>query len=281
MKGSLTSQGFGHGYTPDLSVSLLLSVALHVGLLLLLSYSPFQMIRNAGQPTLISIDLAPMPEATPAPPAAPAETAETPPARPAPPPVEVKKAEPKVKPAPVKDDVVLKKVKKKPEPVREEKAPVEEAKPVPPKEVTPAPPKVASIPRETRKVRPATPASEAPAVPEEASPISALEGAREGIDASSNYYIQNLVAQIARRWRPPGSIRYDRGAQPVIVYFKIQKDGRITNISVETSSGRKDLDMSAERAVMETKSIPPLPPNLMQDDTLGVHFKFIPKLAGG
>ena len=278
MKGSYSSHGFDHGFTPDLPVSVLLSVVLHVGLLLLLSYSPFMMIQNAGQPTLINVDLVSAPEVTPAPAPAPVEKAETPPAKPTPPPV-VKKAEPKAKPTPAKDDVVIKKVKpKKPEPVPQQKAPVEEAKPLPPKKATPAPPKVASVPREPKKVRPATPA---PAVPEETNPISSLEGAREGVDVSTNYYIQNMVAQIARRWRPPGSIRYDRNVQPVIVYFKIQKDGRLTSISVETSSGRKDLDLSAERAVMETKSIPPLPPNLMQEDTLGVHFKFIPKLAGG
>jgi len=271
VRGSLGSHGFDHGFRPDLPVSLLLSVALHVGLLLLLSYSPFRVISNAGQPTLISVDLAAAPEEVSETSSAPVEKAETPPVQPTPPPV-VKKAEPKAKPAPAKDDVVLKKVKKKPEPVREEKTPVEEAKPVPPTEVAPAQRKL----RLVRRKAPTTAAAS-----EETNPISALEGAREGVDASTNYYIQNMVAQIARRWQPPGTVRYDRGVQPVIVYFKIQKDGRITHISIETSSGRKDLDLSAERAVIETRTVPPLPPNLMQDDTLGVYFKFIPKLAGG
>lgn len=271
MSGFFSSYGFGRGEMPELPVSLLLSAILHLALLLFLSYSPFLKMDSAGQPSFINVDIATISDSAvePSPPPAAVAKMESKPEL---------KPEPRVKaapPAPAKDDVVLKKSRAKKEPVKPaplEKV-VEEAKPAPREEAKPAPAQVTS--------RPVTPTTALPALPEQAGPISALEGARQGVDVSTNYYIQNLVSQISRRWRPPGTLRYDRTAKPVVVYFKVQKDGRITNVSIETSSGRKDLDLSAERAVTETFSIAPLPSNLMQDDTLGVHFKFIPKLAGG
>lgn len=273
MNGFFSSYGFGRGTVPNLPITVVLSAVLHLALLLFLSYSPFLKMNSAGQPSFINVDLATLTDtaaATSPTPAAVSKTALSPAPKPEP---EVKQAPP----APAKDEVVVKKssVKKEPpKPAPLQKA-VEEAKPAPHEEVKPTPPQVASVQREPK------PAPVAPAVSEESGPISALEGARQGVDASSNYYIQNLVSQIRRRWRPPGTLRYDRAAKPVIVYFKVQKDGRITNISIETSSGRKDLDLSAERAVTETFSIAPLPPNLVQDDSLGVHFKFIPEPTGG
>lgn len=54
--------------------------------------------------------------------------------------------------------------------------------------------------------------------------------------------------------------------------FVIQRDGRITDISVQQSSGVQTLDFFAQRALMLTK-LPPLPPGY-DNPTLAVHLFF-------
>ena len=59
----------------------------------------------------------------------------------------------------------------------------------------------------------------------------------------------------------------------VVVKFTIQRDGRLTDTIVERSSGTLSLDQNAQRAVMVTRQLTPLPA-AFPNPTLTVHLNF-------
>jgi TonB family protein len=80
-------------------------------------------------------------------------------------------------------------------------------------------------------------------------------------------YIVTMQDLINRNW----SSKQNSDAV-TLMKFTIQRDGTLTGIQVERSSGRPDLDFTAQRALMLTK-LPPLPPGYT-NPSLGVHLTF-------
>jgi protein TonB len=79
-------------------------------------------------------------------------------------------------------------------------------------------------------------------------------------------YIATMVDRIRSAWQQ------NQGATGVVVVkFTIQRDGRITDASVEESSGNSTLDLAALRAIVTTRTLNPLPG---QYPTLPVHLSF-------
>jgi TonB family protein len=58
-----------------------------------------------------------------------------------------------------------------------------------------------------------------------------------------------------------------------VVKFTIQRDGTLTDISSERTSGYSSLDLNARRAVQLTRQLPPLPKEF-PNPTLTVHLNF-------
>ena len=177
-----------------------------------------------------------------------ASLAAAPAAAPAPPP------EVREEPAPLEDQGVrIEKTKKKPKPT--DTRPRETPPPAP----TPAP------------KRPETNAA-----PQVALPYADLGGGMRGqvaIDAKNfefAYYLQQVRVQIARNWTPPPGL--PPGTR-VEVYFRVARDGSLTAPVVERSSGHDYFDQSAQRAVIVTGHLPPLPLGWNGSD-LGIHFGF-------
>ncbi|MBM63764.1 MAG: hypothetical protein CL484_12530 [Acidobacteria bacterium] len=81
-------------------------------------------------------------------------------------------------------------------------------------------------------------------------------------------YLSVMVELIRRRWN-----NQQRVAGQVMMKFTIQRDGRITDVMKETSSGYFALDQSAERALMLISQLPQLP-TPFPDDSLTVHLNF-------
>jgi protein TonB len=77
--------------------------------------------------------------------------------------------------------------------------------------------------------------------------------------ARFGYYRDLLEQAIARRWRTNDVDPRLRTAPPVIVTFTIRRDGSISDVRVEQSSGNRALDYSAQRAIFEAAPFPPLP----------------------
>jgi TonB family protein len=85
------------------------------------------------------------------------------------------------------------------------------------------------------------------------------------------YYISRMRQKIAATWRPPGGSSDERVCR---VYFRVHRNGSVSNVSVEESSGVSLFDQSCQRAVLQSAPLPPLPREF-NDDYLGVHFSFL------
>jgi TonB family protein len=81
-------------------------------------------------------------------------------------------------------------------------------------------------------------------------------------------YITMMMVQIKRAWN------MNQGASgQTTIKFTIQRDGRLGDVSVFQSSGIATLDLAAQRAVIATRQLPPLP-DAFPNPTLGVRLTF-------
>jgi len=81
-------------------------------------------------------------------------------------------------------------------------------------------------------------------------------------------YLSTMVQLIQRNW----SSRQEVAGQTVMK-FVIERDGRISQLEVEQSSGYFALDQTAQRALLLTRQLPPLPPQYTENQ-LTVHLVF-------
>jgi TonB family protein len=85
-------------------------------------------------------------------------------------------------------------------------------------------------------------------------------------------YISRMRQKIATTWEvPPGTEGLERSA---VVYFRIHRDGSVSNVTVEKSSSLQLFDRSCQRAVIESAPLPPLPREY-SEDFVSVHFSFV------
>lgn len=97
-----------------------------------------------------------------------------------------------------------------------------------------------------------------------------------GFDDASfkyTYYVNRMVSILRSQWNKPIRPEASTGALRAVIYFEIARDGNILSSELEESSGYQPLDLSALRAVRETRRMPPLPLQYNKN-TLGVHFFF-------
>jgi periplasmic protein TonB len=87
-----------------------------------------------------------------------------------------------------------------------------------------------------------------------------------------NFCCPEYLAQMIQKIRQNWNANQGAGGQPVIK-FTIRRDGMLTNVEVEKSSGQDLLDLSARRAVHQTMQLPPLPREF-PESTLTVHMTF-------
>ena len=216
-------------------IGVLFSILLHAAIMGAAVYAAFHTPPPAAA-KMVSIQFAKMPAATPAParPATPAE------ARPAAPKIE----EPRIEePKPVVD--------KKPE---TPKKPEKNTVPLSPfgkstkkGSETPAPQTPAPTPPTTANRQPPT----GPDIAIGGSGVTGIEGG----DFPHSLYLQGMHRRIGGNWfRPtvtPGT--------NVVVYFRILRDGTITEARVETPSGNGTFDRAALSAVRSSSPLNPLP----------------------
>ena len=87
-----------------------------------------------------------------------------------------------------------------------------------------------------------------------------------------SYYLNILLNKIGQNWHNPFE-----GKDVVIktiIYFEVDKTGRISNVRIEEDSGDEIYNESAIRAVALAKKLPPLPQEF-SDDYLKVHLEFL------
>jgi TonB family protein len=81
-------------------------------------------------------------------------------------------------------------------------------------------------------------------------------------------YIATMVTRIRAAWN-----QNQGAAGATLVKFTIQRDGKLTNVETERPSGTTTLDLAAMRAVLTTRTLPPLP-DAFPNPTLTVHLNF-------
>lgn len=153
-------------------------------------------------------------------------------------------------------------------PAEEEPKPSSKAVLMPAKEETkkkPTPPPISrpGKPQATPAVDLPNSAEEAPATASTATGPAAGAGGTAGIggfkidqaDFKYPFYIDRMVTIIGLNWFKPAQLVQ---TNPV-VHFVIQKDGTITNIEFVRRSELPYVDRAAERAILASSPLPPLP----------------------
>ena len=151
------------------------------------------------------------------------------------------------------------------------------AEPKPPAETPPPKPEKNTVPlspfgQSTRKgseapaaAAPVPPTTTAPEVPVGGSGVTGLEGG----DFPYSLYLEGMQRKIGANWFrpavPPGTA--------VIIYYRIQRDGKITDADVYTRSGNSTFDRAALSAVRSASPLNPLP-FAYSGSYLGVHLTF-------
>ncbi len=160
---------------------------------------------------------------------------------------------------------------------------------------TPAPRESASLPdrslpartptlprpgeKELPRVASATPPSPSASGPSQAAPLpprGQVTGSPQGVGAVTlnasdfpfAWYLRQVQSKISERWE--GAAR--AGDQPQVV-FEIGRDGKVTGLKVEKSSGNSLYDQAAIRAITDATPLPPLPADF-KDAFLRVHLGF-------
>jgi len=91
-------------------------------------------------------------------------------------------------------------------------------------------------------------------------------GSLDNPDFTYAYYLDRLLSLIDAQWLRPSM---GSGVKAVIS-FNINRDGSMSELRVEQSSGYNSFDLAALRAVQNAAPFPPLPRAYKHDD-LGVH----------
>jgi TonB family protein len=162
------------------------------------------------------------------------------------------------------------------EPKKEEVPPKKE--PEKPEMAYKAPPKKKEAKKETPKAEPKkTEAPKQETQPAKAPTGSSKTGPQPNVrvddkDFKFGYYLEIVKERVSASWSPPPVSGSPAGAIST-VYFKIQRDGRISDVKVEKSSDFDLFDRSAMRAVDLSSPLPPLPAGF-KGKWLGVHFEF-------
>jgi protein TonB len=91
----------------------------------------------------------------------------------------------------------------------------------------------------------------------------------DNADFKYSYYIERMLVAIGMNWFKPAQA----GDVSPVIHFRIEKDGTISDATVERSSGLPFVDRAALRAVVSSSPLPPLPSEY-GGSQLGVHLKF-------
>ena len=109
-------------------------------------------------------------------------------------------------------------------------------------------------------------ASNPPAV---RTPVTTLQAS--GV-ATGNPYLSLVQRRISAQWTAPPVDMTGRPLQ-VVVKFRLDKSGRLSDVVVERTSGNEYYDLAARRAVLSANPLPSFPPDMSQP-FLDAHFSF-------
>lgn len=222
----------------------LVSVWFHLVMIVLVVVPTLHLMRRMLQPSVYQVRMVELPP-EPAPPAPPAPI--VPPPKPAP-----------HKPKPVAKPKITPPIRHK----ADAPLPPLKPKPQPPPESTPKP----EVPQP-----PPTPTPPVEQAPAPLQPSLMVQPKIDAPEFDCSLYCGVLEGKLEGQWTPP-SISAREPVQAVVV-FTINRDGSVSNVVLETSSGNFYFDQAAMRAVLLAAPLPPLP-HTLSSSTLRVHAPF-------
>ena len=159
---------------------------------------------------------------------------------------------------------------------------VEEPKQKPKKEEAKIPvPKKPDAKKEGDAKKEAEAKNDASAENADEKPLGVSVGAGDGtgiaVDAANfpfGYFLAAIERRVSENWF--SAVSEGGAGLACVVYFKLMRDGSVSDARVETSSGNAYFDRSAVRAVKSASPFPPLP-RAFTDAFLGIHFTFVQK----
>ncbi len=121
-----------------------------------------------------------------------------------------------------------------------------------------------------------------PAPPAEAKPVQHAKASPAkpemalkvpGMGAGSNAYLGMVQRRISEYWQAP-PVDLSAESLVVVVRFRLSRNGTVTAVVVEQSSGNDYYDLAAKRAVLNADPLPPFPKELT-DPYYDAHFSFV------
>ena len=89
-----------------------------------------------------------------------------------------------------------------------------------------------------------------------------------------SYYLSAIERKVSENWLSSQGGR--DGGISCIVYFRLSRSGRVSDLRIEIPSGNAYFDRSALRAIRSADPFPPLP-RAFGESWLGIHFTFMQK----
>lgn len=113
-----------------------------------------------------------------------------------------------------------------------------------------------------------------PQVEAKAPSVKAVDAALKisGMAPGSNAYLGRVRQRISSFWTAP-PVDVSGQAYVVIVQFRLHRDGKVTKVEIERSSGNEYYDLAGKRAVLNADPLPAFPPELTESH-FDAHFTF-------
>jgi TonB family protein len=89
------------------------------------------------------------------------------------------------------------------------------------------------------------------------------------VDFPFAFYVDQMLQLIGANWLKPEV----PDGTATVVGFRIQRDGRISDVRIISASGLGVYDRAAVRAIYAANPLPPLPPEF-RGENLGIHLRF-------
>jgi len=93
-------------------------------------------------------------------------------------------------------------------------------------------------------------------------------------DFKFTWYVAAIQKKVEKNWSPPAL--WANAKPKTVVFFHIDRNGRVVDVEVEESSGVDLYDQKALLAIKKASPLPPLPEEY-DAERLGVHYTFMPK----
>lgn len=123
-------------------------------------------------------------------------------------------------------------------------------------------------------VPPKPPSQPAPQLEAKVPSVKAIDTTLKvpGMAQGSNAYLALVRQRISNAWNAP-PLDLTSQAYVVVVQFRLHKNGSVTGVTIEQSSGNEYYDLAGKRAVLSASPLPGFPPEI-SDAYFDAHFTF-------